>query len=957
MPLDRMNTKPGRLGPVVFLAVLALLAVLAPFLASCSEFYTDSAGNLLPDEYSSVGFGKDSLDDGMVRIYADGAHAVLGTDDSTVKVNERTKMRVAFDYDFSIGKHEVTCGEFNKLVGKKKSALKNRVACKSSNLPATDITYFDAILFANAKSAAMGVDSVYSYLHAVYDDDGVCTNLEGLVYSSVSDGYRLPNEAEWVLAASQGWDASESWNASNSKYRAHEVCGKKKNGLGLCDMAGNVMEWMNDWMGPFRDTTVTDFLGASDRNGVGERVLKGGSYKNGVDNINIYNRGDVYTVTSSTKADYVGMRLARGRIPSPEWLDASGKVAVSKTFLVANSSTLRHFTSMDKMKLVFRDDPTGNLVFVDYSSGVLALTEIKDTLDAFHPDISPDGSKVAFCTGLEGVSGNSRVYVRNLDAKGSDLVKLDVESAAVPRWQVTPGGDTVIVYVTDAGNNRNESEWKSKSTWQVKFQKGKFGKPEKLFDGAYHGGVAEDGRFAVTGSQLLRARVGGRDTVWYNGEQACNVSLSRERIRRVLFLDFGSKTGKDFVGEKYGTHERLLVMDTVGTLVNSFAAPEGYSFDHSEWALNYANEWQREIAVATLANSNGMHSKIVVLNMADTSLTELVSGTELWHPCLWMSASYSRKKKTEFDPDSAGIYMNSADDPKGVVALRYKMELLWRYREMTQVAIMGSSRPLYSLTPSLLTSEHYSINLAHAPNSIYATRDYYVRYVSPHMNKLKYLVVSLDIDFWNKRDDSKNDNFFAKDYKRYPGYVYDENHNYWKDNYPGNLYTYVHKAPYEDTLARRIYMSERGRYIANGCASDGWGGKNPEIEQDSTLFDDDPELVDNSMAALDSIIRVAANKNVTVIGVIFPQSPAYKKTGAFGRYGMRRSLAKKVIQRIDDLTHVYSNFVFWDKNQMGDHDFGDDMATDYDHLCSEGAIRLTLQLDSLISALDKKNGR
>ena len=954
MLLEPMTAKLVWLRPVALLSVFAALAL---FLASCSDLYTDSASSLLPDEFSSVGVGRDSLDEDMVLVHAKGAHVTLGTEDSAVKVNERTKMRVEFDYDFSIGKHEVTCGEFNKFAKAKKSALKNQVPCKSSNLPATEITYFDAVLFANAKSAAMGMDSAYSYLHAIYDDDGICVNLEGLVFRSEVYGYRLPTEAEWVLVASQGWNPSESWNASNSKYQIHEVCKKKKNELGLCDMAGNVVEWTNDWMGAFWDTTVVDFMGASDRNGVGERVLKGGCYKNYAENINLYARGDVYAVTSSTKAEYVGMRLARGRVPSPEWLNASGRVEASKTFLVANFATLRNVVSMDKIKLVFRDDITGNLVFVDYSSGALALTEIKDTLNAYHPDISPDGSKVAFCTGLEGVDGSSGIYVRNLDAKGSGLVKLDVKNAAVPRWQVTPDGDTVIVYVTDSGNNKNESEWRSKSTWKVKFKKGAFGKPEKLFDGAYHGGITEDGQFAVTGSQLLRVRVGGRDTVWYNGEQACNVSLSRERIRRVLFLDFGSKTGEAFVGENYDTHERLLVMDTAGTLVNSFAAPEGFMFDHSEWAQNYANDWRREIAVATLANKNGMHSKIVVLNMADSSFTELVSGTELWHPCLWMNASYSRTKKTEFDPDSAGIYMNSLDDPNAVISLRYKMELLWKFRDMVQVAIMGSSRPLYSVSPSFLSNGHFAVNLAHTPNSIYAIRDYYMRYVNPHLYKLKFLVVSLDIDFWNKMDNSKADNFFAKEYKRYPGYVYDENHNYWKDSNPRELYTYTSQAPYDDTLARRIYHTDRGRFIANGCASDGWGGKKPEVGQDSTLYDDAPELIDNSMAALDSIIRVAANKNVTVIGVIFPQSPAYKKTGAFGRYGMRRSLAKKVIQRIDDLTRVYSNFVLWDANQMGDHDFDDDMATDYDHLCSEGAVRLSLKLDSLITAIEKRNSR
>ena len=939
----------GWLRPV---ALLAFLFVLLPIQISCSDFYTDSVGNLLPDEFSSVGFGRDSLDEDMVLIRAKGAHVTLGTNDSTVKANERTKMRVEFDYDFSIGKHEVTCGEFNKFVNTKKSALKNRVACKSANLPATEISYFDAVLYANAKSVSMGVDSAYTYLRAVYDEDGSCINLEGLVFSSESDGYRLPTEAEWMLAASQGWNPSESWNASNSKYRTHEVCGKKKNELGLCDMAGNVIEWVSDWMGPLRDSTVVDFMGASERNGVGERVLKGGGYKNRAENMNLYNRGDVYTVTSSTKAAYVGMRLARGLILSPEWLDASGAVEVSKTFIVANSSTLRNVVRMNKMKLVFRDDFSGNLVFIDYSKGVIGLTEIKDSLDAYHPDVSPDGSKVAFCTGLEGVRGASSVYVRNLDAKGSGLVKLDVKNASIPRWSVTAEGDTVIIYVSDSGDNRNEAEWRSKSTWKVKFENGAFGKPEKLFDGAYHGGVSIDGSLAVTGSQLLRARIGDRDSVWYNGEQACNVSLSRDNDKRVLFLDFGSKTGEKFAGEKYGTHERLFVMDADGKLVNSFAAPKGFSFDHSEWVQNYAADAVREIAVASLANVNGMHSKIVVLNMADSSLTELVSGIELWHPALWINSSQSKVNVAVLDPDSAGVYMNSLDDPDAAVILRYKMELLWRYRELVRLAIMGSSRPLYAISPVFFDVDHFAVNLSHAPNSIYAIRDFYLHYVDTHLNRLNYLIISLDIDFWNKKDGDKDDNFFSREYKRYPGYVYDRNHNYWKDNYPMDLYRYTKDAPIDDTLARRIYTTERGRYIANGCHS--WGGKNPEIEQDSTIFDEHPEWIDNSMAALDSIIRVAANRNVTVIGIIFPQSPAYKKTGAFGRYGMRRSLAKKVIQRIEDMTHTYPNFIFWDRNKMGNHGYGDEYATDYDHLCHEGTILFSVQLDSLIRAIEKK---
>ena len=167
--------------------------------------------------------------------------------------------------------------------------------------------------------------------------------------------------------------------------------------------------------------------------------------------------------------------------------------------------------------------------FVDYSNGALSVVEIEDTLNAYHPDISPDGKKVAFSTGLEGVSGKSTVYVRDLNAEGSNLVKLDVKTAAIPRWRVLENGDTVIVYVTDAGNNKDDAAFMSTSTWQVKFSKGKFGEPKKLFDGAYHGGISEDNSLAVTGARLLRARTGSESEVWYNGDQACKSIMHRFR--------------------------------------------------------------------------------------------------------------------------------------------------------------------------------------------------------------------------------------------------------------------------------------------------------------------------------------------------------------------------------------------------------------------------------------------
>ena len=73
------------------------------------------------------------------------------------------------------------------------------------------------------------------------------------------------------------------------------------------------------------------------------------------------------------------------------------------------------------MILAFRNDISGNLAYINYNDGTLSVTEIEDTLEVYHPDISPDGKHVAFCTRFEGIAGESRLYVRDLNANGSNL--------------------------------------------------------------------------------------------------------------------------------------------------------------------------------------------------------------------------------------------------------------------------------------------------------------------------------------------------------------------------------------------------------------------------------------------------------------------------------------------------------------------------------------------------------
>ena len=106
-----------------------------------------------------------------------------------------------------------------------------------------------------------------------------------------------------------------------------------------------------------------------------------------------------------------------------------------------------------------------------------------------------------------------------------------------------------------------------------------------------------------------------------------------------------------------------------------------------------------------------------------------------------------------------------------------------------------------------------------------------------------------------------------------------------------------------------------------------------------------------SVAYVKELIAAAKEKDVVLIGVVFPQSPYYKTTGSYGRHGMRRSTADSLIGVLHKWDEKYSNFVFLDENKMGDHDYSDEMAYDYDHLSYVGGQKLTRNLDSLIQSM------
>jgi formylglycine-generating enzyme required for sulfatase activity len=163
---------------------------------------------------------------------------------------ERPQHRVTLD-DYYIDAATITQREYVQVMGV------NSAVFKGEDMPAVNVTWYDAVLFCNARSKRDGLEPVYSFTNITGSAGGGCKGIENLAADFTKNGYRLPTEAEWENACRAGtktrffWgeeiDGSYGWSEINTDPVLRPVMQKKPNAWGLYDMAGNVQEWCNDW--------------------------------------------------------------------------------------------------------------------------------------------------------------------------------------------------------------------------------------------------------------------------------------------------------------------------------------------------------------------------------------------------------------------------------------------------------------------------------------------------------------------------------------------------------------------------------------------------------------------------------------------------------------------------------------------------------------------------------------
>lgn len=209
--------------------------------------------------------------------------------------------------NFLMGKREVSFEEYDQYCEANSLSKVGDAGWGRGKRPLINVSWFAAINYCNWRSKKEGLESVYML------EEGYA----GINFQA--NGYRLPTEAEWEYAASEGqlgkkqlYSGSKvlaevGWYESNSDKKTQEVGQLTPNKLGIYDMSGNVREWCHDWykVDYYKESDLINPKGSDLYN---SRTMRGGSWMDSESDCRMTNRDYMDPKVGSIVA---GFRLVR----------------------------------------------------------------------------------------------------------------------------------------------------------------------------------------------------------------------------------------------------------------------------------------------------------------------------------------------------------------------------------------------------------------------------------------------------------------------------------------------------------------------------------------------------------------------------------------------------------------------------------------------------------------------
>ena len=163
------------------------------------------ADDSVPEEDSVPADDSVSVNDGF-KLIQGGAFLMGSPDTENWRIEDEMQHEVNIG-SFCIDPYETTQGEYASLMGENPSTF------AGDDLPVENISWLDAVRYANAKSADTGLTPVYT------------VTADGVSWDLSAEGYRLPTEAEWEYACRAGtttpFNTEKSPSAAEANFYGH----------------------------------------------------------------------------------------------------------------------------------------------------------------------------------------------------------------------------------------------------------------------------------------------------------------------------------------------------------------------------------------------------------------------------------------------------------------------------------------------------------------------------------------------------------------------------------------------------------------------------------------------------------------------------------------------------------------------------------------------------------------